>query len=215
MTKFTGKHLCQSLFFNKVAGRPRYFPEFCEISKNTISRNTSWRLFHYICFSFFIIIHSFVCQLSLHYYWYCYNKKQSSAGVLKKKGFWQIFPNSPENTCAKDLFLMKLQIYRVNKFSKKRVRLRYFLVNSAKFLITHFYFLKEPFERLLPREHSFCLLSHHDLLFFQKQNFPTEYFLGLIYRLGTRVSSISQTLSQTLIFNPVEHLRRSFFTKIA
>ena len=46
-TKFTGKHLCQSLFFNKVAGlRPaslskkrlwhRCFPVLCEISKNTV-----------------------------------------------------------------------------------------------------------------------------------------------------------------------------------
>ena len=44
-TKFTGKHQCQSLFFNKVAGRPAtllkkrlaqvFFCEFCEISKNT------------------------------------------------------------------------------------------------------------------------------------------------------------------------------------
>ena len=48
-TKFTGKDLCQSLFFNKVAGlRPAtllkkrlwqrcFFREFCEISKNTFS----------------------------------------------------------------------------------------------------------------------------------------------------------------------------------
>ena len=38
-TKFTGKHLCQSLFFNKVAGlRPLaqvFSCEFYEISKNT------------------------------------------------------------------------------------------------------------------------------------------------------------------------------------
>ena len=44
--KFTGKHLCQSLFFNKVAGAACNFIkketltqvfscEFCEISKNT------------------------------------------------------------------------------------------------------------------------------------------------------------------------------------
>ena len=36
--KFTGKHLCQSLFFNKVVGLTplaQVFPcEFCEISKN-------------------------------------------------------------------------------------------------------------------------------------------------------------------------------------
>ena len=50
-TDFTGKHLCQSLFFNKVASlRPEacnfikkealaqvFFSEFCEISKNTFS----------------------------------------------------------------------------------------------------------------------------------------------------------------------------------
>ena len=46
--KFTGKRLCQSLFFNKVAGGglqlylkrdsgTGFFCEFCEISKNTFS----------------------------------------------------------------------------------------------------------------------------------------------------------------------------------
>ena len=43
-TKFTGKHVCQSLFFNKVAGlglkketlAQVFSCEFCEISKNTI-----------------------------------------------------------------------------------------------------------------------------------------------------------------------------------
>ena len=50
-TKFTGKHLCQSLFFNKVAGLVCNFIkketlaqvfscEFCEISKNTILNRT-------------------------------------------------------------------------------------------------------------------------------------------------------------------------------
>ena len=49
--KFTGKHLCQSLFFNKVAGGACNFikketltqvfsGEFCEISKNTFSQRT-------------------------------------------------------------------------------------------------------------------------------------------------------------------------------
>ena len=66
--------------------------------------------------------------------------------------------------------------------------------------ISHKTFFKEPFGRLLLHKHLFCLLSHHDLLFFQKRchiYFPAEHFLGLIYRLGTRVSSIFQTLSQT------------------
>ena len=50
-TKFTRKHLCQSLFFNKVAGLACNFIktetlaqvfscEFCEISKNTYSYRT-------------------------------------------------------------------------------------------------------------------------------------------------------------------------------
>ena len=51
--KFTGKHLCQSLFFNKDAGLKQLFfkkkkrdhgtgvsCEFCEISKNTFSYRT-------------------------------------------------------------------------------------------------------------------------------------------------------------------------------
>ena len=51
-SKFTGKHLCQNLFFNKVAGlRPANFIkkytlahmfscEFCEISKNSFFHRT-------------------------------------------------------------------------------------------------------------------------------------------------------------------------------
>ena len=37
LTKFTGKHLCQSLFFNKVAETLAqvFSCEFCQISKNT------------------------------------------------------------------------------------------------------------------------------------------------------------------------------------
>ena len=65
--------------------------------------------------------------------------------------------------------------------------------------VSHNTFFKEPFGRLFLHKHLFCLLRHHDLLFFQKwfhTYFPAEYFLGLIYRLGTRVSSIFQTLTQ-------------------
>ena len=53
--KFTGKHLCQSLFFNKVAGRPatllkrrlwhRYFlVNFVQFLRNPFLQNTSGRL---------------------------------------------------------------------------------------------------------------------------------------------------------------------------
>ena len=100
--------------------------------------------------------------------------------------------------------------------SKKRFRHRCFLVNSAKFLITPF--LKNP------SDGCFCINTrsvyrptHYELLFSQKRRhtyFPTEYFPGLIFKLGTRVSSVFQTLSHTLVFNLVEHLQRSFFPKI-
>ena len=51
-TKFTGKHLCQSLFFNKVAGlRPIkketlaqvFSCEFYEISKNNVFTEHLWK----------------------------------------------------------------------------------------------------------------------------------------------------------------------------
>ena len=46
-TKFTGKHLCQSLFFNKVAGLLQTLAQvfsckFCEISKNTFFTEYIW-----------------------------------------------------------------------------------------------------------------------------------------------------------------------------
>ena len=62
-SKFTGKHLCQSLFFNKVAGLIKkgtlaqlFSCEFCEISKNTCSYRTppvaaSEELLEIICYT--------------------------------------------------------------------------------------------------------------------------------------------------------------------
>ena len=86
-TKIRGKHLRRSLFFNKAVGRfatlfkkrlwYRYFSvNFVKFLKTYFSPNTSWRLLPYICFSFCIIIPSFVRQF--------YNQKQSSGGVLQK-----------------------------------------------------------------------------------------------------------------------------------
>ena len=44
--KFTGKHLCQSLFFKKVAGQETWAQvfscEFCKISKNTFFAEHLW-----------------------------------------------------------------------------------------------------------------------------------------------------------------------------
>ena len=47
----------------------------------TYTSGSNW----YICFSFCIIIYSFISQFSCHYYWYCYNQKNSSGGVLQKR----------------------------------------------------------------------------------------------------------------------------------
>ena len=41
--------------------------------------------------------------------------------MLCKKEFLRISQNSQENTCAKGLFLMKLQIYRANNFIEKEI----------------------------------------------------------------------------------------------
>ena len=68
-TKFTGKHQCQGLFFNKVAGRRPatllkirfwhrfvFFREFCEISKITfLTEHLYWLLLH-ICNECWILI---------------------------------------------------------------------------------------------------------------------------------------------------------------
>ena len=63
-TKFTGKHLCQSLFFNKVAGQACNFIkketlaqvlscEFREISKNTFfTEHLRWLLLSFVLVKF-------------------------------------------------------------------------------------------------------------------------------------------------------------------
>ena len=92
-----------------------YFPVFGLNTKiySVIRRFTIWTLFMQ-CFC--IIIYSFVCQYSLHYY---YNQKQLSGAVLQKR-------------CS---FKFR-EIHR--KTSKKRFCHKCFLVNSAKFPITSF-----------------------------------------------------------------------------
>ena len=152
---------------------------------SVIRRFTIWTRFTQ-CFC--IIIYSFVCQYYLHYYWYCYNQKQSSGAVLQKR-------------CS---FKFR-KIYK--KTPKKRFRRRGFLVNSAKFSITSF--LKNASDGCfsIKTRYVYCPTS------IQKRchsYFLVEYFFGLICRLRTRVRSIFEALTQKSIFNPVEHLRVSF-----
>ena len=167
-----------------------YFPVFGLNTKiySLIRRFTIWT-FSTQCFR--IIIYSFVCQFSLHYYWYCYNQKQSFSAVLQKR-------------CS----------YKFRKIHKKAPKKRCFLVNSAKFPITSF--LKNASDDCFSINTryvscptlTFCLFKND-----VTHIFWLNIFFGLICRLGTRVSSIFQALSQKSIFNPVEHLRLSFFGK--
>ena len=109
----------------------------------------------------------------------------------------------------------KVAVLQSLALSKKKFRNRWFICELCK--ISHNIFFKRLLGRLLLHKHSFGLLSQHDASSFQKRcytYFPAEYFLGLIYRLVTRASSIFQTLSQKSIFNTVEHLRWRFFVKI-
>ena len=138
-----------------------------------------------------------------------------SGGVLQNRcsyKFCRLHKKTPE---LKRLVFNEVGDRWSSNFIQKEIPAQmFFFVNFAKFLMKPF--LKKPFGRLL-HKHWFCLLSQHNLVPFQKRchaYFPAEYFLDLICRLQTRVSSILQNLSQKPIFNPVEYLWWSFFAKI-
>ena len=79
--KFTKKHLCVSLLFNKVAGlRPA-----------TLLKNRPYLRCFPVNFSKFLRTEAVVRRCSI------------------KKVFSEISQNSQENTCARDSFLIKLQ----------------------------------------------------------------------------------------------------------
>ena len=105
------------------------------------------------------------------------------------------FANFTRKHLLKRLDFNKVANLQFN-FIKKEIQAQMFFCEFWE--ISNKIFLKKPFGRLLLHKQSFCLLSQHDLVPFQKRSdiyFPAECFLGLICRLGTRVSSIFQTLS--------------------
>ena len=114
-----------------------------------------------------------------------------------KNGIPTYFANFTRKHLRWRLVFKEVAVLQSLTLSKQRFRHKRFFCELCK--ISHNTFLKEPFGRLLLHKHSFCLLSQHDALPFQKRcytYFPTEYFLGLICRLVKRVSSIFQILSQ-------------------
>ena len=90
---------------------------------------------------------------------------------------------------------MRLSIYSVHLYQR-----RDYDTGVSLWILRSF--SEHLFYRTLPttgyfRNHSFCLLSHFDPLPCKVRchpYFPADYFLGRIYRQGTRVSSIFQTL---------------------
>ena len=105
------------------------------------------------------------------------------------------------------------------KHAQKKIHTQIFSYEFCE--VSHNISFKEPFGRVLLQKHSFSLLPHYHLSPFQKQHhtyFLAEYFFSLIcskniteLRLGTRMTSIFQTLRQKPIFNPVGHLLWNLF----
>ena len=104
----------------------------------TYASGSNW----YICFSFCIIIYSFDCQFFLHYYWYCYNQKQWSGGVLQKRYSYKIYKISHENTSSENICNEVVDLQSLTLL-KKRFPHIYFL---EFYEISHSIFFKEPFE---------------------------------------------------------------------
>ena len=127
-----------------------------------------------------------------------------------KKLFLQTSQNSQQKLCAKDSLLISCRSTEFD-FIKKEILVQMF---SCEFWeISHKTFLKSPLDGSfwINTSSAYCPST---TLFFLKRcptYFTAEYFLALIYRFGTRVSSTFQILIQTSIFNPFKHLRRSFF----
>ena len=184
--------------FKKILiwGLPKTASETCSFTWTALLKTYTCGSNWYICFSLCIIIHSFDCQYSLRFYWYCYNQNQSSGTVLQKR-------------CS----------YKFRKINKKTPKKRFwhwcFLVSFAKFLKTSF--SKNPSDGcfIINTRSVYCPTTAFRLFKNNTTNiFCLSIFFWLTCRLGTRVSSIFQALSQKPIFNPVEHLRWSFFPKI-
>ena len=157
---------------------------------DTCTSGSNWS----ICFSFCIIIYGFVYQFSLHYYWYYYHQQHSSGGVLQKRCSYK-FRNIHKRTPAlKTRFYWSCRSTELITLSKKRFGHRCFLANSRKSLLT--LFSKSPSYGCFCISTRFFYCSTTTFCFFKKRwhiYFPAECFLGVIYRLGIRVSSIFQT----------------------
>ena len=107
-----------------------------------------------------IVIYSFVCQFPRQCYWYCYNQKQSSVGILQKRCSYKLRKIDSKILCWGLTFNKVADLQRI-LLSKNRLRHRCFLLSFTKFLRTTF--AKYPLGQLLLHNQSFCLLFRQDL----------------------------------------------------
>ena len=106
-SKFTRKHLCQSVFFKRLYYRifPVNFPKFL---RPLFLQNTFRRLLLYLE----------PCQISMiePFLW---KYRSSRPEVLFKKVLLEISQNPRENTCARVSFLIKLQTSGLQLYLKR------------------------------------------------------------------------------------------------
>ena len=135
------------------------------------------------------MIYGFVCHVSLRYY--CYIQKQSSGGALRKT-----CSNKFRKFHKKTPALKTYWSCRSTEFNSIKREIPSQMLFYESWEICQKTFSKELSGRLPLQKHSFCLLSQHDVVpcIFHAY-FPAEYFLGLSFKLGARVSSIFQTQS--------------------
>ena len=151
--KFTGKHLCQSLFFNKDAGwdltqtsrshqvtRSVYIRVFKTLKKRLCNRCflvnfTKFLKGRYTEIFFFQGISWNIVSGSFHGTWnnfmkYFYFSIQHSGAAVQmcsvKKAFLEISQNSQENTCTRSLFFNKVAGLRPESLFLKKPQAQVF-----------------------------------------------------------------------------------------
>ena len=80
----------------------------------------------YLCFTFCIIIYSFLCQFCLHYYWYCYNQKQSPSVVMQKKCSYKFRKTHKKTPVLESCFQWSCRSTEFDFAKKKRFQQRCF-----------------------------------------------------------------------------------------
>ena len=122
------------------------------------------RLLHYICLSFCIVIHSFGCQFSFTTIDTAIIRSSRPVVFCNKEVFTNFAKFTRKHLRSRLVFNEAADLQRT--LPKKEIPAQIFSCEFCK--ISHNTFYKEPFRQLLPHKHSFCLLSHHEFLFFSK-----------------------------------------------